>query len=261
MNERSILSFELEEKQKEEFLKHGITEYSSLTEEQLTSFLQQLELPPIIHQIHELPTRNDQNLHFHCSITSLDETISPFLPGVITEICGLPGSGRTTLCLRYAENHKTLWIDTEGCLIPPKIHQISVLRILDHIQFFSLIYSLPNLVSEFQPELIVIDSVAATLRGIAADDGARTALLWEFLKVLRIIAAKTGIAVLLTNHMSKLQFHGFIPTLGPSWTHAPTHNFELRRRGDERVLRILKSPVLPKIEIYLVSDYLTENPY
>lgn len=257
--QRTVLSLNLDEEQKKALLKHHIALYDTLTDEELDNFTKHMEIPEIFNY-KDHPIMTNTNIYtYTCGIDSVDTKISPFLGGCITEICGLPGSGRTTLCLRYAARlgpeGRTLWIDTEGCLNPPKDLKIHSLRILDHLQFFGLTYRLPAIVSEFQPNLIVVDSIAATLRGQASTEATtRTALLGDLIKVLKKIAAGSGIAVLITNHLSKQQFHGFIRTLGQSWSLAPTHCFELKKFAGSRIIRVLKSPCIPRIDISLTED-------
>jgi predicted ATP-dependent serine protease len=169
----------------------------------------------------------------------------------VTEICGLPGTGRTTLCLRYASHHKALWIDTEGCLCPPEGLALCLIRIHDHLQLFALHYRLRAILDQIAPELIVIDSIAAPMRGeVSNETPTRTALLCDFGNYLKQVAADRGIAVLVTNHMSKLPFHGFVRTLGGAWGQIPTHCFETKTSGTgDRVLRVRKSPSLARTEI------------
>lgn len=260
MKRRTFLSLNLDIEQKKAFASHHIAMYEELTPEELSAFAQKKEIPEIFNDNGTLIQYNVNLCTYSCGIESIDAKISPYLAGCITEISGLPGSGRTTLCLRYASglgpNGRVLWIDTEGCLNPSSGLKVHSIRILDHLQFFALTYQLPSIVEKFQPNLIVIDSIAATLRGQASEEAkTRTALLGDFIKVLKKIAVELGIAVLITNHLSKLQFHGFIRTLGQSWSLSPTHCFELRKFAGSRIIRVIKSPCIPRIDISM-----TENP-
>jgi RecA/RadA recombinase len=169
----------------------------------------------------------------------------------VTEICGLPGSGRTTLCLRYASKHKTLWIDTEGCLCPPEAVELKVVRVHDHLQLFALQYRLIDLIEKNEPEVIVVDSISAPMRGeMSNETPLRTAVLCDFGNFLKRIAAERGLAVMVTNHLSRLPFHGLVRTLGGAWGQIPTHCFETRKSNlGERVLRVRKSACLALTEI------------
>ncbi|KAH0794672.1 DNA repair protein RAD51 4 isoform X1 [Histomonas meleagridis] len=258
MKQRTAISLSLDKHQKTALLEHSIWSYENIPNEELDQLFSNLEIPKIIPIRPSPIQRNEDVQPFMCGINSVDSLISPFLGGCLTEICGLPGSGRTTLCLRYAQqlnpNYRTLWIDTEGCIVPPNGLSLPVIRIHDHIQFFALTHCLPAIISNVQPRLIVVDSIAATMRGEAANEAqSRTSLLWEFAKVLKRIASETGCAVLVTNHMSFMQYHGFIRTLGQSWANAPTHCFEVKKSGSgTRTLRVLKSPCLPRIDIEML---------
>lgn len=127
------------------------------------------------------------------------------------------------------------------------------MSVYDHLQVYGLIYKLPLLVERIKPELIVIDSIAAPLRGEASNDTTdRTAMLSELGRTLKMIAASNGIPVLVTNHMSKVPQIGNTRTLGKVWASTPTHCFEMRKaHGGQRTMRVLKSPSVPKIDIEL----------
>lgn len=252
MLHRTALCLSLDEEQKKALLSHSIWTIDNLTDESLEALSNQIQISKPIIAHSPIPCRAEDINEYRCGIESIDNQISPFLAGCLTEICGLPGSGRTTLCLRYAKEVQpgtTLWIDTEGCLYPPKGLVLSVIRIHDHLQLFALTHRIASIVESINPSLIVVDSIAATMRGEASTDSGRTSLLWEFAIVLKKIAAEKGIAVILTNHLSKLQFQSFISTLGPAWQNACTHCFEVKNNSGGRLLRIIKSPCLPRIDI------------
>lgn len=265
MQHRTATSLTADYDQKRALLQHGIWSYSSLSADELSSACNDLEIPHLV----ALPLRaarcESVSGAFTCGISAVDALVGPFLGGCVTEICGMPGSGRTTLCLRYAaalarRGERTLWIDTEGCLVPPRGLALPTLRVHDHVQFFALTRKLPSIVRDTAPRLIVVDSIAGSVRGAAAGDSNRTALLWELVNALKRIAAETGCAVLVTNHMSFLQFRGMTRALGQSLAHAATHCFEVRRPGiGPRVLRVLKSPCLPRIDVDMSESAQTDE--
>ena len=257
MNHRTSLSLSLDAPQRRALLSHGVWTIDDLDPDSLDALSSLIYVPRFIKPLPSLPRRHDEVKEYFCGISSVDGLLSQLLGGVLTEICGLPGSGRTTLCLRYASLSPgtTLWIDTEGCLFPPKGVKLAVLRIHDHLQLFSLTHRIRKIVDKIDPSLIVVDSIASTMRGEAAVDSARTPLLWEFASEMKKIASERGIAVLITNHMAKVQFHGFVRTLGQSWQNIPTHCFEIKAMHERvRVLRVLKSPCLPRIEIEMMNE-------
>lgn len=253
MKGRTALSLFLDSAQKKAFLKHYIWSVDLLSEEEKEEITNRLDIPRIIMPEVSLPQRKTDLTEYLCGIETVDRYLSKFMAGCLTEICGMPGSGRTHLCLRYAHNHKTLWIDTEGCLSPPEGMELYLVRIHDHLQLFALIYKIPLLMERIAPEVIVIDSIAAALRGEASSDSVdRTALLAELARTLKVVAAKHGIPVIVTNHMSKVPYHGNVRTLGKAWASTPTHCFETRKGfSGSRVLRVLKSPSIPRIDIEL----------
>jgi RecA/RadA recombinase len=256
MQSRVALSFSLDGAQKAAFLRHSIWSQDAIPPDELDLVAEQLDIPRVISISRPFAAPNPRPVVFHCGLQPVDELLSTFLSGCVTEICGLPGSGRTTLCLRYARHHKTLWIDTEGCLCPPEGTTLSLMRIHDHIQLFALIYKLRGLVEKTDPELIVIDSIAGPLRGEASGENvSRTPLLCDLGNLLKSLAAERGLAVLVTNHMSKLQFHGFVRTLGQAWAHIPVHCIEAKKTGmGDHYLRVLKSPCIRRSDIQLLTS-------
>jgi RecA/RadA recombinase len=121
---------------------------------------------------------------------------------------------------------------------------------------FALIYRLRSLVEKIDPQLIVIDSIAGPLRGEASSENiSRTPLLCDLGNLLKSLAAERGLAVLVTNHMSKLQFHGFVRTLGHAWAHIPAHCIEAKKTAmGDHYLRILKSPCIRRSDIQLTTS-------
>lgn len=257
MLHRTALCLSLDEDQKKALLSHSIWTIDNLSDDSLESLAKQIEISKPIIEKSPIPIRMEKINEYRCGIDSVDNHLSSIIGGCITEISGLPGSGRTTLCLRYAKEVQpgiTLWIDTEGCLYPPKGLQLAVIRIHDHLQFFALTHKIADIVEAIKPSLIVVDSIAATMRGEASTDAGRTSLLWEFAIMLKKIAAQIGIPVLITNHLSKLQFQSFVSTLGPSWQNVCTHSFEIKNLSDGRILRVIKSPCLPRIDIQMTYN-------
>lgn len=257
MLHRTALDLSLDEDQKKAFLLHRKWTIDDLSDDSLAEISEQIEIPKPVLLQSPISRRKEDVKEYRCGIEPIDNQISPFLGGCITELCGLPGSGRTTLCFRYAKEilpEPTLWIDTEGCLYPPKGLQLPVIRIHDHLQMFALTHNIESIVETMNPSLIVIDSIAATMRGEASTDSGRTSLLWEFAITLKKIAAERGIAVIITNHLSKLQFSSFVSTLGPSWQNACTHCFEVKNTSTGRILRVIKSPCLPRVDISMTYN-------
>ena len=271
MQKRTSLSLTLNPNQKSVLLDHSIWSVDSLSESDKNYVSEKLQLGTIISPKKRFIVPSEEfisrNIEYKCGFSSIDDKISPFLPGVVTEICGMPGAGRTTFCLRYAANLPegltTLWIDTEGALIPPKDLTLHVIRPLDFIMFFALIYQIPKIADEMGKSLglIVIDSIASLLRGqnAAQISNERTNMLWEMIHMLKEIAIERGIAVLLTNHMSMTIFHGTTRTLGNSWSHAPTHCFEIKKYNSGRTLKILKSPCIPKVDIPFLDESVDDD--
>jgi len=257
MIRRTVLSSLLSKNQKDSLVGHSIWHYEDLENEKKEVLCRRLELGSFINPSSESEKRSKSLLKYITGYESIDKYISPYLAGVVTEICGLPGVGRTTFCLKVAsglpESKETLWIDTEGSLSLPKDLKLNHLRILDHIQFFALVHRIPSIIDSMGDKigLIVVDSVAASLRGQPAESGIeRTSILWELVKMFRKIAFEKGIAVLITNQMAAKPYFGHHRTLGESWGHAATHCLEVKRIGNsKRIIKIAKSPNIPHFDV------------
>jgi hypothetical protein len=89
------------------------------------------------------------------------------------------------------------------------------------------------------------------MRGEASTETpTRTAILCDFGNFLKLTAAERGVAVLVTNHLTRLPFHGLIRTLGGAWGQIATHCFETRTSSlGDRILRVRKSPCLARVDL------------
>jgi hypothetical protein len=95
-------------------------------------------------------------------------------------------------------------------------------RVLDRIQMWA--HSFPG--EGIRPDCIAVDSIAAAVRG--AESGERAGIRVEFIHTLKRVAAKSGISILVTNHMAK------IPRIGAgAWANmCPTRDTLLATREE-----------------------------
>lgn len=264
MKRRTALSFSLDNDQKKLLMEHKIWMFDDLSKSEKNAITNELNLGEVVENpIRLIKRKTDNTINYRSGYETLDKYVSPYIGGVLTEICGLPGAGKTILCLKYAanlpKNKTTLWIDTEGCLYKPEgLESIQYLRVFDPLELFSVVKKIRKYLDDSSNEigLIVIDSLAAHLRGQTNDDVAvRTCMIWDLIKTLRTVACEYGIAVLYTNHMKYVKLKGYVRTLGDSFNHAPTHCLEIKNVSNRyRKLIILKSPCIPRTDI----NFLTE---
>ncbi|CAK1593947.1 unnamed protein product [Parnassius mnemosyne] len=179
--------------------------------------------------------------------------------GSLTELLGLPGTGKTQMCLQLCAavqipkalgglNAEALFIDTNtnfvldrfkeilsACLLkcqkllnlPINANNEEALKKLHYVnafgleKFCALMHQLPKLIEENNIRLIVIDSIAFPFKeGISAKQ--RTGLLFRQMAELQRLAVEKQIAVVLTNEMSTrlgLSSGTVVGSLGDAWAH------------------------------------------
>lgn len=205
--------------------------------------------------------------------------------GSILELSGGFGSGKTQICytlsvLVQAEplNAKAAVIDTENTFIADRLKQIAVERGLDaknvmdnvlvaksynsdHLQM--LIYSLPDMLTNNNIKLVIVDSVIGHLRseyigrGTLAD---RQQKLNSFLSTLMRYAQAFDVAIVVTNQIESTPDAFFKdpnkPTGGNIMAHAGTQRLYLRKgKNNVRIAKLIDSPNLPEAEaVFLITE-------
>ncbi len=138
--------------------------------------------------------------------------------GVVTNIYGLPGSGKTNFALQAAvscirQGKKVIFVDTESGLSPERFFQmknteedlkkILILKPLDFKSQSDVIKSLENMIAKEKAGLVVVDSIVGLYR-IAAHgekrNGANQELTCQFVALAQL-AEKFKIPVLVTNQV------------------------------------------------------------
>ncbi|XP_054448887.1 DNA repair protein RAD51 homolog 4 isoform X2 [Pteronotus mesoamericanus] len=217
-------------------------------------------------------------------IGSLDKLLDAGLyTGEVTEIGGVPGSGKTQLCLCVAANvayglqQNVLYIDSNGGLTASRILQllqartpdeeeqagalqrIQVLRAFDIFQMLDVLQDLrgaaaqPVSDSSGTVKVVIVDSVTAVVSPLLGGQQREgLALMMQLAQELKTLARDLGVAVVVTNHMTRDRDSGRLkPALGRSWSFVPSTRIALAigegagAPGSQRTVCLTKSPRLP----------------
>jgi DNA repair protein RadA len=214
--------------------------------------------------------------------------------GVITELIGEFGSGKTQICYTLSVlaqlpveegglGGRVCVIDTEGTFLPERIVQIAKTRGHDPQQILTnvliaraynsehqiiLIKNLPQVCQEHDVKLVIVDSMIGHFRGeyIGRSTLAeRQQKLGNALGNLLRIAEAFNLAVVLTNQVQAKPDTAYgdpnKPAGGHVMAHACTHRMYLRRgRANTRLAQIIDSPYLPeeKVRIAITPAGITD---
>ncbi|RXM99892.1 DNA repair protein RAD51-like 4 [Acipenser ruthenus] len=181
---------------------------------------------------------------------SLDKLLdSGLYTGEVTELIGAPGSGKTQVCLGVAVSvacdlkRNILYIDSTGGLSASRLLQMmEALRRIQVRQVFS-VFSLFEAQQDLRSsgfhqvaggsgsvKVVIVDSVAAVLSPIIGSRQTEgLSLMMQLAGELRTMARDLGVAVLVTNHMTR-DGNGVVKAgLGRSWSHVPRTRVLLQR--------------------------------
>ncbi|XP_032284892.1 DNA repair protein RAD51 homolog 4 isoform X1 [Phoca vitulina] len=217
-------------------------------------------------------------------IGSLDKLLDAGLyTGEVTEIVGGPGSGKTQVCLCVAANvaydlqQNVVYIDSSGGLTASRILQllqartpeeeeqagalqrIQVVRAFDIFQMLDVLQDFRG--AMFQQvssasatvKVVVVDSVTAVVSPLLGGQQREgLALMMQLARELKTLARDLGMAVVVTNHMTRDRDSGELkPALGRSWSFVPSTRILLDidegagASGSRRRAYLTKSPRLP----------------
>ncbi|XP_037023219.2 DNA repair protein RAD51 homolog 4 isoform X2 [Artibeus jamaicensis] len=217
-------------------------------------------------------------------IGSLDKLLDAGLyTGEVTEIVGVPGSGKTQVCLCVAANvaqglqQNVLYVDANGGLTASRILQllqartpdegeqaaalrrIQVARAFDVFQVLDVLQDLRGAVaqqvsdSSGNVKVVIVDSVTAVVSPLLGGQQREgLALMMQLAQELKTLARDLGVAVVVTNHMTRDRDSGKLrPALGRSWSFVPSTRVVLAggegagAPGSRRTMCLTKSPRLP----------------
>jgi len=217
--------------------------------------------------------------------------------GSVTEVYGEFRTGKTQLmhtlavtCQLPLEHGggegKCMYIDTEGTFRPQRLIQIAERfgmdpgPVLDNVAYAKahntehqseLLVAAAGMMAESRFALIIVDSVTNLYRTEYEGRGelsARQMHLGKFLRQLAKLADEFGVAVIVTNQVVANPEGGpfaganaLKPIGGNIMAHASTTRLALRKgRGENRVMKIACSPVLPESEAqFSISEFGIED--
>ncbi|XP_060114902.1 DNA repair protein RAD51 homolog 4 [Heteronotia binoei] len=216
---------------------------------------------------------------------SLDKLLDGGLyTGAVTELTGSPGSGKTQVCLHIAANvseslkQGVLYIDSTGGFTATRLLQllqgrteaeegqvealqrIQVTRVFDAYKLLDVLHEFRSTVAQeviiasAPVKILVVDSVSAViypLLGSRQPDG--MALMMHVARELKTLAKELGVAVVVTNHVTRDASSGQIkPALGRSWSFVPSTRVLLENSKEPcgktsgcRIASLTKSPRQP----------------
>ncbi|XP_063002481.1 DNA repair protein RAD51 homolog 4 [Elgaria multicarinata webbii] len=235
-------------------------------------------------------------------IQSLDKLLdSGLYTGEMTELVGGPGTGKTQVCLNVAADvshslkQDVLYIDSTGGFTASRLLQLlerrtddereqvealqriqlvrafDAYRMLDALQEFRIGVT-QEIASVSRPvKVLVVDSISAVicpLLGSRQPDG--MALMMHLAWELKTMAKEFGMAVVLTNHVTRDASNGHLkPALGRSWSFVPSTRVLLQDSKESsgkasfcRIASLMKSPRQPvgiQVELELGNGELTEG--
>jgi len=215
--------------------------------------------------------------------------------GVITELIGEFGSGKTQICYTLSVlaplpeekrglDGKVCVIDTEGTFLPERIKQIAENRNLDSNNALenvliaraynsshqlNIIQKLPKIIRKNKAKRVIVDCMISHFRSEFIGRGSladRQQKISSSLGNLLRIAGAFNVAVVLTNQVQAQPSVMFgdpnRPTGGHMMAHSCNHRIYLRKgRKNTRLVQVIDSPYLPeeKVRIAITKAGVTDS--
>ncbi|XP_064379433.1 DNA repair protein RAD51 homolog 4 isoform X1 [Dromaius novaehollandiae] len=218
-------------------------------------------------------------------IASLDKLLdSGLYTGEVTELMGVPGSGKTQVCLSIAASvslclkQHVLFLDSTGGFTASRLYQmlqaqpedeeeqlealqrVQVVRVFDVYEMLRALQELRDslsqqVLSSTGPlKVVLIDSVSAViypLLGGKQSEG--LALMMQLARELKMLAREFSLAVVVTNQVTRDSSAGPLkPALGRSWSFVPSTRVLLESKETtwekanmQRIASLAKSPRQP----------------
>lgn len=221
--------------------------------------------------------RESQEVRLRLGNSELDELVGGGLrPGLITEIHGENGSGKTQTCLTYAAiatrpveegglDGCVVYIDTENTFSANRLKQIASSRGFDPDETLDKVYvacahntsdlilnmdKIRELSAQVPVKLIIVDSIISHFRAEFVGRGAlaeRQQLLNRYIAELSTFAESNDAVVIVTNQLMARPDVLFgdpnAPTGGHIVGHACAYRLYIRKgKTGKRVIRLVKAP-------------------
>ncbi|XP_064403343.1 DNA repair protein RAD51 homolog 2-like [Halichondria panicea] len=226
------------------------------------------------------------------SLHRLDSLLRGGLPsGMITEISGPPGCGKTQFCVTVAvvtalsAGQNVAYIDTEGAFSAERLVEIAkyrhpnssssehLLALASRVHVFTemtcdilleRLAQLEEIIVDKKIRLVIVDSIASLVRkefNTSSKKGVadRAALLNTQAARLKYVAESFKIPILVTNQITTKVSHDqeedsiVTVALGNSWSHAVNTRLLMQyREGNMRTVTVSKSPLCDMIS-FVVS--------
>ncbi|XP_048233491.1 DNA repair protein RAD51 homolog 2 isoform X3 [Ricinus communis] len=201
--------------------------------------------------------------HLPTHLKGLDDALCGGLPfGVLTEVVGPPGIGKTQFCLKISllASLPASCGGLDGRVIYLDVESKFSSRSLQQIKF---------LVLQQQVKLLIIDSMAAVVSGENDQGAPRQHSLGWHISFIKSLAEFSRIPVLVTNQVRSQSYNEvcqysfqvqrndetqeepekydshLIAALGIHWAHAVTVRLVLEAKLGQRYIKVAKSPISP----------------
>ena len=198
--------------------------------------------------------------------------------GVITQVYGPPGCGKTqlchTLCVMLPPNYNAIYIDTEGSFRPERIKEIAnargfdskqilqrilVTKALDIKQLESCIEAACSVceINSGRIKLLIVDSIIYHYR---AECAGRSKLpekiqrLNKYMHLLLKTASSNAITVVVTNHQTQSSVDGTYNRVVPLGGNAVSYASKYRIHLDYRSARLDLGPCPPQDDIFFAMN-------
>ncbi|EFA08701.2 DNA repair protein Rad51 homolog-like Protein [Tribolium castaneum] len=176
--------------------------------------------------------------------------------GVVTELCGLPGTGRTQICLHLAVGvaGETVFIHTNNNLSVERLKEIAEkfvpdvgalmqkLLCIEATNFTELratVQFLKTWLSNNQIRLLIVDSIAWPLKQQPLME--RPHLIYRLFQELRILANLHNFAIVVTNDLTTRNTGATSSSFGDSFYHIVNNRILLSRVNNRFCAKTLKS--------------------
>jgi DNA repair protein RadA len=217
-------------------------------------------------------------VRFPTGCKSLDNLVDGGIEaGVITQIYGPPGSGKTqlchTLCVMLPSNYNAIYIDTEGSFRPERIKEIAKARGFDSKQILQRILvtkalDIKQLESRIEAacskidldskiKLLIVDSIIYHYRAECAGRSKLPEKIHQLNKYMHLLlktASCNTLSVVVTNHQTQSSVDGTHNRVVPLGGNAVSYASKYRVHLDYRSARLDLGPCPPHDISFAINE-------